>query len=206
MDLFSSDQGEPHNLLPYDGIVQYYGVALSTAQAGKYFECLLNTLDWKHDEAIIYGKHITTARKVAWHGDSPFAYTYSKTTKVAQPWTPELQELKALVEQQTGEQFNACLLNLYHDGSEGMSWHSDAEAQLKRNGAIASLSLGAERKFALKHKRSQYSTSLVLQHGSLLVMKGETQNHWLHRLPPTKTVHSPRINLTFRMMVERGES
>lgn len=202
MDLFSTELDEPHNLLPFDGVVQYHGVVLPWDQANDYLERLLQSIDWKHDEAIIYGKHIVTARKIAWYADKPFAYTYSKTTKTAQPWTPELVELKALVEQHTGERFNACLLNLYHTGSEGMSWHSDAETQLKRNGAIASLSLGAERKFAFKHKNSKQSTSLVLQHGSLLVMKGTTQTHWLHRLPPTTTVHTPRVNLTFRMMVE----
>lgn len=202
MDLFSTESGEPHNLLPFDGTVQYYGVVLPWAKANHYLEHLLQNIDWKNDETVIYDKHIVTARKIAWHADKPFSYTYSGTTKTAQLWTPELLELKALVEQQSGEQFNACLLNLYHNGSEGMSWHSDSEKQLKRNGAIASLTLGAERTFAFKHKRTKQTTSLVLQHGSLLLMKGTTQTHWLHRLPPTTKVHTPRVNLTFRMMVE----
>lgn len=202
MDLFSQDEQEPHNVLPIDGTVQYYGCVIPWAEANEYLQRLMDSVVWKHDEAIVYGKHIVTARKVAWYGDKPFAYTYSHTTKTALPWTSDLLALKALVEQQTGERFNACLLNLYHNGSEGMSWHSDAETQLKPNGAIASLSLGAERKFAFKHKRSKQSTSLILQHGSLLVMKGTTQSHWLHRLPASKKVHTPRVNLTFRMMVE----
>lgn len=203
MDLFGDEQGEPHNLLPYDGVVQYHGVLLSGDEANHYLQRLLQSIDWQHDEAIIDGKRIVTARQVAWHADKPFEYTYSKTTKIAQPWTPELIALKTRVEQHCGERFNACLLNLYHDGSQGMSWHSDAERQLKRHGAIASFSLGAERKFAFKHKSSKHSTSLMLQHGSLLVMKGCTQTHWLHRLPPTTKIHSPRVNLTFRMMVEQ---
>ncbi len=170
------------------------------ATADQYFSRLLATIEWKHDEAVIFGKHIVTKRKVAWYADRPFNYTYSNTTKQALAWTDELLQLKSLVERSTGECFNSCLLNLYHDGSEGMAWHSDGEKELKRHGAIGSLSLGAERKFAFKHKRSKETVSLVLEHGSLLVMQGVTQSHWLHRLPPTKKILSPRINLTFRSM------
>jgi len=93
------------------------------------------------------------------------------------------------------------LANLYHDGSEGMAWHSDGEKDLKKDGAIASLSFGAERKFAFKHKQSKETVSMVLEHGSLLVMKDTTQTNWLHRLPPTKRINKPRINLTFRTIV-----
>jgi len=103
-----------------------------------------------------------------------------------------------VAEKESGETFNSCLLNLYHNGSEGMAWHSDAEIDLKKNGAIASLSFGVERKFSFKHKQTKESVSMVLQHGSLLIMKDETQRFWLHRLPPTKTVTAPRVNLTFR--------
>lgn len=90
---------------------------------------------------------------------------------------------------------------MYHSGDEGMAWHSDGEKDLKKNGAIASLSFGAERKFAFKHKVTGEKITLPLANGSLLVMKNETQTHWLHRLPPTKTVHQPRVNLTFRTIV-----
>ena len=107
-------------------------------------------------------------------------------------------ELKEIVEKESGETYNSCLLNLYHSGSEGMSWHSDGEKMLKKNGAIASVSLGAERKFSFKHKETKQKIDIILERGSLLVMKETTQANWLHRLPPTKKVHSPRINLTFR--------
>jgi alkylated DNA repair dioxygenase AlkB len=103
-----------------------------------------------------------------------------------------------MVEAKTGETFNSCLLNLYHSGEEGMAWHSDGEKDLKKNGAIASLSFGAERRFLFKHKETKQNVSVQLEKGSLLVMKGSTQTHWLHRLPPTKKVKTPRINLTFR--------
>ena len=198
MDLFSKEEGELRNLLPKDGTVNYYGKLFSTKQAKRYFESLLNTIEWRNDEAIIFGKLIVTKRKVAWYGDSEFEYTYSNTTKKALPWTADLLDLKAIVEEQTNETFNSCLLNLYHSGDEGMAWHSDGEKDLKKNGAIASLSFGAERKFSFKHKVEKTNVSLVLEHGSLLVMKGTTQTHWLHRLPPTKMESKPRINLTFR--------
>ncbi len=198
MDLFSS---EITNLLPKDGTVNYHGNLLSLKDANHYLEVLLHTIEWKNDEAIIFGKRIITKRKVAWYGDIGFAYSYSNTTKYALPWTNELLVLKTLVETKTGEQYNSCLLNLYHNGNEGMAWHSDAEKDLKKNGAIASVSLGAVRKFSFKHKQDQSTISIILEHGSLLLMKDTTQTHWLHRLPPTKLTTKPRVNLTFRTIV-----
>ena len=200
MDLFSENQIT--NLLPFDGTVLYYGPVLSVSEANHYFNELYNTIEWKHDEAIVFGKHIITNRKVAWYGDRAFDYTYSNTTKKALPWTKELLELKKLVEEKTEATYNSCLLNLYNNGEEGMSWHSDSEKMLQKNGAIASLTLGAERKFAFKHKSTGDTTFVVLEHGSLLIMKDETQTHWLHRLPPSTHVKRPRINLTFRTIVE----
>jgi alkylated DNA repair dioxygenase AlkB len=147
-----------------------------------------------------------TKRKVAWYGEKPFEYTYSKITKLALPWTNELTAIKAITEQRTGETFNSCLLNLYHSGEEGMAWHSDGEKDLKKNGTIGSLSFGAERKFAFKHKRTREKVELILEHGSLLVMKDTTQTHWLHRLPPTKLIHKPRVNLTFRTIVDNSQN
>jgi len=189
------------NLLPQDGIVQYYGKLFSRQEADYYRDKLLNTIDWKNDEAVIFGKHITTKRKAAWYGNHPFSYTYSNITKTALPFTQELETLKNIIETKTGETFNSCLLNLYHTGEEGMAWHSDGEKDLKQDGAIGSLSFGAERKFAFKHKQNGITVSRILEHGSLLVMKGTTQTHWLHRLPPTRLIHTPRINLTFRTII-----
>lgn len=201
MDLFNNNKTEDINLLPEDGTVNYYGRLFSVTEANHYYDVLFNSIEWKNDEAIIFGRHILTKRKVAWYGEKPFEYTYSNTTKQALPWTKELLELKVKIEQRTGETFNSCLLNLYHSGDEGMAWHSDGEKDLKKNGAIGSVSFGAERKFAFKHKLTKKTVSLVLEHGSLLVMKDTTQAHWLHRLPPTKTINKPRINLTFRTIV-----
>ncbi len=201
MNLFSTETDSQVNLLPKDGTVNYYGKLFSAQQANYYLACLLNNIDWENDEAIIYGKLIITKRKVAWYGDMDFEYTYSNTTKRALPWTKDLLELKVAIEEKTGEKFNSCLLNLYHTGEEGMAWHSDAEKDLKKNGAIGSLSFGAERKFAFKHKQDKETVSVVLEHGSLLVMKDATQTNWLHRLPPTKLISKPRVNLTFRTIL-----
>jgi alkylated DNA repair dioxygenase AlkB len=198
MDLFTNEQ---RNLLPKDGTVHYYGTIFSNEAIQHYSETLMNNIEWKNDEAIIFGKHLFTKRKVAWYGDRVFEYTYSKITKRALPWTPELLALKQIVEEKTGESFNSCLLNLYHNGDEGMAWHSDGEKDLKKDGAIASLSFGAVRKFAFKHKESKETVSLFLEDGSLLIMKDTTQTHWLHKLPTSKQISKPRINLTFRTII-----
>ena len=202
MDLFSSEPISLKNILPKDGTVNYYGKIFSLPDANQYLNNLLNGIEWKNDEAFILGKLIITKRKVAWYADTDFEYTYSNITKRAIPFTKELLQLKSIIELKTGEQFNSCLLNLYHTGEEGMAWHSDAEKDLKKNGAIGSLSFGAERKFFFKHKETKETVSVILEHGSLLVMKDATQTNWLHRLPPTKKTTKPRVNLTFRTIVK----
>ena len=202
MELFEKRVDKNHNLLPYDGIVNYHGKVFQHKEANEYFEVLMKSIAWERDVAVIFGKRIETKRKVAWYGDMPFEYTYSNNTKTALPWTDELVELKNTVEMETQATFNSCLLNLYHDGSEGMAWHRDEEDDLKKDGAIASITLGAERKFAFKHRTSKETISLMLEHGSLLIMKGTTQTHWLHRLPPSKKVSTARINLTFRTILD----
>ena len=202
LNLFENEYDFTKNLLPKDGTVNYYGKILNQKEADYYEDYFFNKIPWKHDEALIFGKLIETKRKVAWFGDRPFQYTYSKRTKLAEIWTKELLELKEKIEEITNEKFNSCLLNLYHDGNEGMAYHSDGEKDLKKNGAIASVSFGAERKFSFKHKTTKEKVELILEHGSLLVMKDETQSFWLHRLPPTKKINKARINLTFRTIVE----
>jgi alkylated DNA repair dioxygenase AlkB len=203
MDLFSNAINSTTNLLPGNGSVNYYGKIISRKDADHFFNYLMNGVQWSNDQAVIYGKLITTKRKVAWYGDRDFEYTYSNITKQALAWTKELHELKTIVENQSGEKFNTCLLNLYHTGAEGMGWHSDAEKDLKKDGAIGSLSFGAERKFLFRHKQTEEIVPVMLEHGSLLIMKDTTQTHWLHRLPPTKLINQPRINLTFRTISDK---
>lgn len=196
MDLFSSEKVK--NILPIDGVTNYHGVILDKGLCDLYYQKLLQNILWQHDEAVIFGKKIITKRKVAWYGNNNYTYTYSGVTKTAHLWTEELLELKKKIELESKETYNSCLLNLYHSGQEGMAYHSDGEKMLKKNAAIASLSLGAERKFSFKHKENKHRVDILLESGSLLVMKQGTQQNWLHRLPPTKKVETPRINLTFR--------
>lgn len=202
LNLFEDVSDYPLNILPNDGTVHYYGKVFSQEKSDFYYDYLFHQIPWENDEAVIFGKLILTKRKVAWFGEKPFEYTYSKRTKYAKPWTPELLELKQKCEEITGETYNSCLLNLYHDGNEGMAYHSDAEKDLKKHAAIASLTFGAERKFLFKHKTTKEKVEVFLENGSLLVMKGTTQDHWLHRLPTTTRIKTPRVNLTFRTIIE----
>jgi alkylated DNA repair dioxygenase AlkB len=190
------------NLLPFDGIVNYHGIVFSQAASADFIKHLSTDIHWEHDEVMMFGKKIITKRKVAWYGDEPFDYTYSHVKKTALYWNEALKRIKDKVEEVSGESYNSCLLNLYHNGEEGMGWHTDNEKELKKEGAIASVSFGALRKFAFKHKESQEKVELLLDSGSLLVMKGTTQSHWLHRLPPSKKITQPRINLTFRTIIK----
>jgi alkylated DNA repair dioxygenase AlkB len=199
MELFKRDAVV--NLLPSDGAADYYGKVLTPTEAGRYLDVLLHRISWRNDEAVIFGRHIVTKRKVAWYGDRSYSYAYSGKIREALAWTQELLELKTVVERLCGRTFNSCLLNLYHTGEEGMAWHSDDERTLAPDGAIASLSLGAERKFSFRHRKSRETLSIVLEPGSLLVMHGPTQTHWMHALPKTARVMKPRVNLTFRTMV-----
>ena len=195
-NLFQADASE--NVLPKDGEVNYFGAIVSYEKANTFFLKLRDEIAWENDEIMMFGKRIVTKRKVAWYGSLPFEYTYSNVKKQAIAWNETLLELKSLVEDKTGYEFNSCLLNLYHSGEEGMSWHSDDEKELLENGAIASVSFGAERTFEFKHKNDNSKVKVLLEHGSVLLMKGPTQKHWLHRLPPSKKVQGMRINLTFR--------
>lgn len=186
------------NLLPFDGTLNYYGPIFFGNECLQTFNTLLYSLDWKHDEVHMFGKRIITKRKFVWMADDSFPYTYGKIKREASLWHPIVKEIKDKVEKISNEKYNSCLLNLYPSGEEGMGWHSDAEHELEANAAIASVSFEAVRKFALKHKKVEHKISLTLEDGSLLVMKDEIQTYWLHQLPKSKSITTPRINLTFR--------
>ncbi len=200
MGLSNKPELKTRNLLPMDGVVNYCSLVFTPEEADHYMKTLLNNVLWQHDQAMIFGKRVITKRQMAWYADEAYSYTYSKITRTALPWLPELQMIKTHVENACNETFNSCLLNYYKDGSVGMGWHSDAEIDLIKNGVIASLSLGAARKFSLRHKENKQSISVELGHGSLLVMKGTTQTYWQHSLPKTTRVKDYRINLTFRQI------
>jgi len=190
-----------HNLLSRDGTAIYYGPVFSAEDSDRYLRHLLDDINWDHDRLMLFGRHIVTKRKVAWYAEYPFEYTYSNSTKRALEWTPALRDIKDVVETCTGSTYNCCLLNLYHDGSEGMGWHSDDEKEIQPRGSISSVSFGAERDFFLKHKVSGEKITVYLENGSVLDMKDEIQDHWLHQLPVRKRIKEPRINLTFRHFI-----
>ncbi|MDV7186757.1 alpha-ketoglutarate-dependent dioxygenase AlkB [Lutibacter sp. TH_r2] len=202
MKLFETEFDASKNWLPYNGTVHFFGGIFNSEESQIKYTQLLSEIEWKNDEVIIYGKHIVTKRKTAWYGNKPYKMLYSKIERIALPWNKVLLELKEKVEAKTGEVYNSCICNLYHSGEEGMSWHADDEKELKQNGSIASLSFGATRKFDLKHKTLKEKISFNLVSGELLEMKGEIQEHWLHSIPKTKKVLTPRINLTFRQIVK----
>lgn len=186
------------NLLPVDGLAQYLPAFMNAEESVSLFDQLQKSLRWEADQVMMFGKLVTTRRKVAWAGDPECTYTYSGVKKSPQAWTPELLSIKTQLEELTQSEFNSCLLNFYHDGSDGMGWHSDDEKELDANSPIASLSLGAQRKFAFRHKVDKTTIPLYLESGSVLIMHSPTQQFWQHTLLKTKTVSNPRINLTFR--------
>lgn len=186
------------NLLPKDGGATYIPGFFDPEQCAALFTSIQSTIDWKEDQLLMFGKLITTKRKVAWVGDAGCSYTYSGVKKFPQAWTADLLHIKHNLESLTHSAFNSCLLNLYHDGDEGMGWHSDDEKELDSAAPIASVSLGGTRKFAFKHKLDKTSVSLFLEDGSVLLMQPPTQEFWQHSLTKTKRPVAPRINLTFR--------
>ena len=188
------------NLLHQDGIALYYEKAIPENKIKQLFDELLHHISWENERVVMFGKEIITKRKVAFYSDPSIAYTYASRTKVGLPWKETLVTLKNMVESITKEKYNACLLNLYYNGEEAMGWHCDNEKEIVANSSIASLSIGASRKFSFKHKVTKETISIQLGNGSLLEMKGPIQQHWWHALPKSKKITESRINLTFRQM------
>ncbi len=194
----------PNQLLPSlpDADLQFYEQIIEEKESKLLFEALTNNVGWKSESIKIFGKSIPQPRLTAFYGDQGKAYTYSGITMHPKPWTAELTKIKLLIEKITGHRFSCVLLNFYRSGKDSMGWHSDDESTLGKNPVIASLSLGANRKFMLKHKiNARLKHSMILTDASLLVMKGKTQHSWLHQVPKTQKAIGPRINLTFRKLV-----
>jgi len=171
LELFTPEPRD--NILPYDGIVQDYGLVLNVEHSARYLQYFLQHLVWQADEGMLFGQYYRTQRQVAWYGDEQYQYRYSGALKQAHVWLPALWRLKQQVEQWVGHPFNSCLANLYQDGTQGLGWHSDDEPNLGKNVVIASLSFGVTRKFSFKHKHTAYKVDLLLQSGQLLVMRGQ---------------------------------
>ena len=198
MELFERPQDE--NMLPFGGVAKCFGKIFTDELCRSYFEELEGSIEWRHDEVMMFGKCITTARRVAWVADEGLSYAYSGRSKQPAGWTELLLGLRGKCQVMTGAMYNSCLLNFYHSGGEGMGWHSDDEKSIVPGSSIACLSFGAERKFSFRHKDTREGVSLLLENGSLLEMKGAIQENWQHQLPKSKRVLGPRISLTFRLM------
>ena len=202
LNLFSSEEDRRVVPLPLkDARVEYYPNFFSSKFASEVFQKLFKETPWQEDTLKIFGKVYKQPRLTALYGEEGKSYSYSGITMFPLPFTPLIHELKTLIEKETDLKFTTVLLNLYRDGNDSMGWHSDDEKELGKNPVIVSLSLGAKRYFHLKHKKDKnLKFRISLDHGSLLLMKGTTQHHWLHQLPKSKKVTEPRINLTFRII------
>jgi alkylated DNA repair dioxygenase AlkB len=172
---------------------------LGPESATKLLRRLIDVVPWRHDKIKFFGKEHPLPRLQQWYGDDGQVYVWSGIEMQPLPWIPELLEVRDAVQRATKREFNSVLLNFYRDGNDSVSWHADDEPGLGQSPFIASLSVGAEREFVLRRNGNPNTkVSMVLPHGSLLVMAGETQGNWQHALPKRKRVTESRVNLTFR--------
>lgn len=168
--------------------------------ADKYLNRLISDIKWKQESMKMYGKEIPFPRLTSWYGDDDKPYSFSGIKLQPHSWSPGLLKIKQDIELKANVSFNSVLLNLYRDGKDSISWHTDAEKELGKNPVIASVNFGAERKFQLKHKETNERIDILLKHGSLLIMQGELQHFWKHQIPKSKKVTQERVNLTFRVI------
>lgn len=180
-------------------LLRYWPAAFTAAEADRYFAALRRELAWRSEEVVIFGERRRVPRLIAWYGEPEAVYTYSGVRHEPLAFPSDLQAIRARVQSLSNAKFNSALANLYRDGRDGMGWHADNEPELGRNPVIASVSFGATRRFTLRHRwRKALKHAVDLEHGSLLVMEGPTQHHWLHALPKTVRPLGERINLTYR--------
>lgn len=197
--LFNCD----NNLVPFDGELYLIKQFYRSPESDQLFAALETGLAWQEEDIFIFGKWVKVPRLMCWYGDPGAYYQYSGVNHQPRPWTPELQSVRARIEQQCQCAFNSVLANLYRYGNDSMGCHADDEKELGLNPVIASLSLGDERLFKLHHKKRKDTLDIILGHGDLLVMAGSLQHHWLHSVPKTKKIKTPRINLTFRKILDQ---
>lgn len=183
-------------LLPYDGSAAFHDWVLGDRSHADLLAQLIDTLDWEQRRLRMFGKMVAEPRLSAWYGDE--SYTYSGVTLDPRPMTAELVELKTLCESESGARFNSVLVNYYRNGADSMGWHADDEPELGAAPVIASLSLGATRRFRFRHRHTRAIVEHDLTSGSLLVMSGACQSSWVHSIPKQKKVSGARVNLTFR--------
>lgn len=184
-----------------DADVVIYRNLFSEKESDRLLSELYNTTNWKQESIKMYGKSLPIPRLTAWYGNSGKSYTYSKIAMNPEPWFPALLEIKLKIEGLSGVEFNSVLLNLYRNGSDSVSWHSDDEPELGENPLIGSVSFGGTRRFIFRHKyKKELKKEVELTHGSFLIMRGATQHFWQHQIPKTVKSVEPRINLTFRVI------
>ena len=194
-------QQEPIVLDLPDAEIIYYPHFMDTIEADAIFSELKNTIPWQQDEIRVFGKIHQQPRLTALYGNKDKSYSYSNITMAPNPWIPILDKIKLEVEKICKTEFTTVLLNYYRDGKDSNGWHADNEKELGENPIIASMSFGATRSFQLKHNSNTgIKKNILLEHGSLLVMKGTTQQYWKHQIPKTAKQIGPRINLTFRII------
>jgi len=202
MTLFEHLEPSNQNLLPKDGELYYYPAFFDSAVSRLFFEALQGKVSWRQDKIRMFGKRIEQPRLTAFYGDADKSYTYSHIKMQPEPWIDDLLEIKQRLEKFLNQEFSSVLMNLYRDGKDSMGWHSDNEVELGQNPEIASLSFGVNRVIRFRHLLDkEVQKSIELKDGSLLMMKGMTQQYWQHCIPKEKKVLSPRINLTFRKII-----
>lgn len=193
--------GAAFEILPGDGSAVLHPGHLSGSDAVALMVDLTVSVPWESTRIPMFGREVEEPRLSAWIADPGVTYRYSGRDRVVHPWSDDLSGLRRRVEEAAGTSFNGVLANLYRDGHDHMGWHSDDERSLGPDPVIASVSLGAERRFDFRHRETGQTVSTVLPHGSLLVMSGAAQRSWKHRIPKSARVTEPRINLTFRRLV-----
>jgi len=201
-DLFSNYNSNSCSKIDIvDADISLFSSLFSPQEADDFFDILKKDIDWKQEQINLYGKVHDIPRLTAWYGEPNKTYVYSGIEVKSVPWTQPLLQIKEKVETVSNIQFNSVLLNFYRSGDDGVSWHSDDEPELGRNPVIGSVSFGEPRPFQLKHKSlDDTKQKIILEHGSYLLMQGETQHHWLHQIPKSKKKMGERINLTFRVI------
>ncbi|MBD2520621.1 alpha-ketoglutarate-dependent dioxygenase AlkB [Nostoc sp. FACHB-973] len=195
------DQLHKKSIINTDGEVIFYPNFFTIQESNHFFSDLYSSVNWKQDTIKLFGKKMPLPRLTAWYGDEGKSYTYSGIVQYPEPWNPVLKSIKSKIEKIAEVSFNSVLLNLYRDGKDSVSWHSDDEPELGENPIIGSVSFGATRRFSLRHKQSKdYKIDVDLGNGSFLLMKGGTQHFWQHQIAKTPKSIQPRINLTFRII------
>tara|TARA_Y100000739_G_C20439843_1_gene387303 strand:+ start:81 stop:737 length:657 start_codon:yes stop_codon:yes gene_type:complete len=183
-----------------DGVFEFWPGFLGSSEASSCFEALRNRIDWQTPRVFVYGRWVDSPRESAWYGDSRAVYRYSGTVNQPSPWLPELDDLRERLNQFCSSSFNSVLANHYRSGKDSMGWHSDNEKELGADPVIASISLGGARRFLLQHRRRKDLPihEIIMENGSLLVMRDGSQQAWRHSVPKTRLTVAPRINLTYR--------